>query len=78
MNRNELRSRTATTVATYALLSLAGGVSLILPDSVVPPATSAAVPVPLRSDGAGVEHPRPGAAGWDRHRADDPAPARYD
>ena len=78
MNRDELRSRTATTVATYALLSLAGGVSLILPDSVMPPASSAPIPTPARPESSGADHPRSGAPGREHPVADDPAPARYD
>lgn len=47
-----MRSKTPTTIATYCLLSLAGAVSIVLPDSVTPPTpdrlTPARIPAPAR------------------------------
>ncbi|MHC5113979.1 MAG: hypothetical protein ACYTGP_06070 [Planctomycetota bacterium] len=46
-----MRPRKGTTITTYALLCLAGGVSFVMPEAVDHPGPPSATPMPLRTTG---------------------------
>ena len=56
-----MRPRKGTTIATYGLLCLAGGISFVMPEAIDVPPVPSVTPVPVRVVGpAEVPHAAPG------------------